>query len=110
MARLRRDTTHHPDAYVWLVLVATLDICLTTVILTLGGSEVNPLANFILNAVGLPGIVIFKYAAVVVVICICEFIARRRPAVARWLAHFAVAVSALPVIAVMLQLVLAFHL
>ncbi|MFW6060052.1 MAG: DUF5658 family protein [Phycisphaeraceae bacterium] len=100
---------YYPDAYLWLVLVSTLDIFLTTAILALGGAEVNPLANFILVKAGLPGIVFFKYGAVALVICICEYIARQRPNVGRHLSRFAVAISAVPVVAGMVQLVLAFY-
>lgn len=93
-----------PVEYLALVAVSALDILFTTLILALGGREVNPIADWILTVAGLPGIVLFKFAAVALVVCICEYIARPRPVTARRLARLAVAISAVPVVLALVQL------
>jgi hypothetical protein len=95
-----------PDAYVWFVLLSTLDVCLTAIVLGLGGHEVNPLAQMILAEAGIAGMVVYKFLLVVLVIVICEVVGRRRPLTGRWLAHVAVAVSALPVVLAFAQLLI----
>lgn len=89
-----------PDAYLWFVLVSSLDLMLTWLVLHLGWVEANPVANHVLQLGGFPGLTVFKFAAVVFVVCVCEFIGRRgqRPATARNLAFAAVAISAFPVL------------
>lgn len=104
-----QQSVYYPDEYLWLVLVGTLDIMCTTVILMLGGYEVNPIADRILQAAGISGMVFFKFAAISVVVCICEYIARHRPTTARRLARFAVAISAVPVALGALQLFIYFY-
>ena len=63
----------------WLILVSALDVVLTRVILFFGGTEVNPIADFILAQWGRLGMSIFKFIIVGFVIIACEFIARRKP-------------------------------
>lgn len=104
-----REAVHYPDEYLWLLLVGTLDILCTSVILALGGREVNPIANHVLQLAGMPGMVFLKFAAVALVVCICEYIGRHRPAVARRLARFAVGVSLVPVVLALLQLFVHFY-
>jgi hypothetical protein len=85
------------DPYVWLVLVAALDIMLTWVILHFGGREVNGVAAHIITHYGLPGLVAFKFAIVAFVILLCEVIHRRRPSAARRLARWAIAINCVPI-------------
>ncbi len=103
-----RAAAAFPDQYAWLVFVSAMDLMLTWLILQLGGREVNPVADWILAAAGHGGLVVFKFAVVVFVILVCEFIARRQWRTARELAWVAVIISALPVVAALAQLVHAF--
>jgi hypothetical protein len=95
----------YQSAYLWLVLVSTMDLLLTWVILAAGGSEVNPIARVVIDAGGLPGAITFKYALVVFVILVCEIAGRSRDRTGRGLAYLAVAVSAIPVVYSLLLIV-----
>jgi hypothetical protein len=97
----------YPNIYVWYVLVASLDIMLTWVILHFGGQEVNLLADHIIRRYGLPGTVIFKYGAVVLVVVICEFVGRARPHTGRRLAKAAIVLTMIPVAWALIQLAIA---
>ena len=85
-----------PELYVWLLFVSSLDIMLTWVILRDGGSEVNPVARIVIDAWGLNGAILFKFALILFVIIACEVIARSRPHVARLLIWFGVLISSFP--------------
>ena len=87
----------YPNAYVWLVFFSAMDIMLTWAILARGGREVNPIADEVIQAWGLNGAILFKFSLMLLVVIVCEVVARTRPAVARTLAWAAVAVSAIPV-------------
>jgi hypothetical protein len=106
-ARRRGPLALYPNAYVWFIFVSAMDLFLTTVVLYFGGREVNVLANSVLMAWGLRGLAVFKFAMVVVVIGCCELIGRQRPRTGRWLARFAVGVTAIPVVLALSQLLLA---
>ena len=86
----------YPNAYVWLVFVSVLDIMLTWAILRRNGSEVNPVAQLVLEAWGLWGAIGFKFALMLFVIIVCEYVGRQRPRVGVLLVRVAVTVSALP--------------
>jgi hypothetical protein len=88
----------YPNEYVWFVFVSALDLMLTWIVLHFGGREANGIANTILQRFGLVGFVIFKFALVVLVICLCEVIGRHNDRVARRIATFAVAITCLPVL------------
>ncbi len=87
----------YPTAYKWFVLISALDVVLTWFILLLGGREVNILADAVIAAGGLKGILIYKFCLVVLVIVICEVVGRRRPILGRALSLGALAVTAIPV-------------
>jgi hypothetical protein len=87
----------HPNAYVWLVFFSAMDIMLTWAILARGGSEVNPIADSVIMAWGLNGAITFKFSLMLLVIIVCEVVARSREKVARTLAWAAVIISATPV-------------
>ena len=97
-----------PEQYTWLVLVSGMDLMLTWLILQLGGREVNPVAEWVLHTAGHGGLVVFKFAVVIFVILVCEFIARRQRRTARELAWVAVIISAAPVVVALAQLVHAY--
>ena len=89
---------HAQGLYHWYVLLAVLDVLVTATVLNLGGSEVNPIARNLLEAFGIAGLVMLKAVSVVLVIGVCEIVARRTPTRARTLAFAAVALSAFPVV------------
>ena len=89
---------HYPDAYCWYVLVCALDLMLTnTVIHHLGAIEVNALAARAIESAGFWGLIALKLATMAAFLLICETLAHRRPASARRLAEWGVAISAIPV-------------
>jgi len=106
----------YPNVYVWYVFLASLDVMLTALILSEvfsdidvhaepRGSEMNPLANWIIRVGGLPGMVAFKFILVIFVVCICEIVGRRKHETGRRLARWAVAISAIPVVVALVQMV-----
>ncbi|GMV24118.1 MAG: hypothetical protein AMXMBFR58_01490 [Phycisphaerae bacterium] len=94
----------YPDLYPWLLLVASLDVMLTWVCLSLGGSEFNPIAARFIDAGGLGGAIALKFSCVIVVVVACEEIGRRRSAMGRRVGGWAVALNAMPVTAALVQL------
>ncbi len=88
----------YPNAYTWVVLVASLDGLLTLFVLYLWeGHEVNPIAAAVIETMGPYWAVLFKLATVVLVLVICEVLGRRDDRTGRRLATAAVVVNALPV-------------
>lgn len=87
-----------PFYYLGLIFVSALDLIFTYTILMLGGYEVNPIANAVLQSPAqFNGLIIFKFIIVVAVIGICEFIGRYETHTARRLSTWAIAISAFPV-------------
>jgi Domain of unknown function (DUF5658) len=93
----------YPQVYLWYVLVSSLDIMFTWVLLHMGGEEVNVLADYILRRWDLTGLVVFKFMLVSLVICVCEYVGRRRPKLGRILAEWAVGITCIPVLLAVLQ-------
>ncbi len=100
------DRSHvlFPGPYVWCVFFASMDIMVTWIVLHMGGREVNSLAALVIERHGLPGIVIFKFALIMLVIGICEFVGRRKQPTGKRLAIWAVALNVVPVAVGMVQL------
>jgi len=94
----------YPVLYVLFVLLAALDLILTWIVLQVGGTEVNPVAEGIIAHRGLPGVVAFKFGLVLLIIAMCEVIGGRRIQVGRKLAAACVVVTAVPVLAACAQL------
>ncbi|MCH7873626.1 MAG: hypothetical protein IID33_18155 [Planctomycetes bacterium] len=94
----------YPGVYLWYVVLASFDIILTWIILSLGGREENALANWIFKHGGLVGAVVFKFATVVFVVVICEFVGRHRDKTGRRVAEWAIALTAIPVVVAIVQL------
>jgi len=99
----------YPNVYVWYVLLASLDVMLTAVILAAGGYEMNLLADRVLHRWGLPGLVGFKFSLVLLVVAICEVVGRRNDRTGRKLAEWAVAITAIPVVVSLVQLLVLVH-
>lgn len=93
-----------PQLYLWLVFVSSLDVICTSIILTLGGSEVNPFADYLLQRWDLWGLVGLKFVAISVVIVLCEIIGRMRLITGRRLAQWAIGISLVPVVVALVQL------
>jgi phage-related holin len=88
-----------PDHYCWYVLTSTLDVLVTFIIIEVyRGGEANRVASHIFDRFGWPGMIALKYATVLVVIGVCEVVARKNESLARNLAVLAVAVGAFPVL------------
>ncbi|MEQ9454243.1 MAG: DUF5658 family protein [Phycisphaeraceae bacterium] len=105
MQKLQTLQVRFPDEYAWFVLVSSMDLMFTWLILNLGGREANPFANWVYLGMGFNGLVILKYSVVVLVILICELIARLRESTARTLARLAVGISAFPSVWALLLLI-----
>ncbi|MDH7568282.1 MAG: DUF5658 family protein [Armatimonadota bacterium] len=80
--RLRRNVALS-DYYLAFVLLNLLDLVFTGAYLSLGGSEANAAAAWILRRFGLRGLALFKFALVTLVVGVCEAAYTRRPAVSR---------------------------
>lgn len=87
-----------PNGYAWFVFVSALDIMLTWVVLHVGGREANSLADAIIYRYGLPGLVTFKFALVIIVVLICEWVGRRREESARLLLSIGIMITCMPVV------------
>lgn len=85
------------EHHCWYVLVGTLDLLLTKVILSLGGREVNPVADLFLRTLDTPGLAALKYGTIVFVVLVCEWVGRTHAQAGRRLAVAAVGLSAVPV-------------
>jgi hypothetical protein len=86
------------QAYLWLVFLASVDIMFTWLILARAGVEVNPVASMVIDAWGMPGAVVFKFALVTVAIVICEEVGRTKPKVGQTLAWCGPAINGVPVL------------
>lgn len=95
----------YPKTYAMFLLVAAMDVICTAIILSLGGREINALANMLLQLWGVHGLLALKFAVCVMVLITCEFIGRRKPAVAVRLAIAAIALNMFPVVVGTTQLV-----
>jgi hypothetical protein len=95
--RLRRGVLY-PDHYAWYILAATLDVIVTHQVLhQFQGSEVNKLADSLIREFGVAGMVGLKFASIVIVVLICEFVGRRNLRLGRRVAVLAICISATPV-------------
>ena len=83
--------------YLCLTIVAAVDIALTWTILQMGGTEVNPIADVVIQEGGLKGMIGFKFICVVLVIQMCEYVGRRQLNKGLWLSRSVVGISSVPV-------------
>jgi len=88
----------YPNLYLWLIFVSALDVVLTRVILFFGGTEVNPIADWILADYGRMGMSVFKFIIVAFVVICCEIIGRQKWKVGRNLARASIVISMTPVV------------
>jgi type II secretory pathway component PulF len=111
-----KRSVRYPNAYVWFVFLAALDIILTYLILhpvlfprgadmtESRGMETNALADWIIERWDVPGMVAFKFLLVVLVVVLCEIIGRRKEETGRRIAEWAVAITAIPVVIALIQM------
>jgi hypothetical protein len=96
----------YPNQYVWYVLVSSLDLMMThTVMSYFGAKEVNTIADKAIQSFGFWGLIGLKFATVALVVGICEFIGGKRPRTGKRIAEWAVAISAVPVVIALGQVV-----
>jgi hypothetical protein len=88
---------HYPNAYTWLLLLSSMDIMLTWVILLFGGSEVNPIARWIIDHFNLTGMIIYKFALIIFFITICEIVGTLRHSTGWLLSRVSVMIASIPV-------------
>ena len=90
------------------VSLAALDIIVTWKILHLGGHELNAMADWIIRNYDVPGVVLYKFALVLFVVSICEITGRRNRRTGLFLARWAVALTAFPVVVGLVHLLATF--
>jgi len=90
--------------YIALVFLSAADFALTSKILSLGGEELNPIADWIICDWGISGLIAFKSIVVVSVICTIEYVARRDRRLAQTVITAALVITALPVASGVFQL------
>lgn len=89
-----RGPVLYPNHYAWIVLASSLDILMTGIVLHLGGREVNPVAERVISAFGMQGVLVFKFGMMSLVVLLCEIIGRREDLWGRRVASFAIVVPA----------------
>ena len=87
----------YPALYTWVVFLASLDIILTWVVLHFGGAEANRVAATLMERWGLAGLITLKFASVVTVVMISEFVGRRRRGAGWFLLVATIVISMAPV-------------
>ena len=93
--------------YAWFVVLSALDVLFTWTVLLCGGQEVNAIADAVIGYAGAQGIVAYKFCLVVLVIVLCEVIGRRRDKVGKKLAEWSVAITSIPIVLSIYQLLTA---
>jgi hypothetical protein len=95
----------YPNHYTWLVLLSALDIWITWIVLHRGGHEANALAAVVLHHFGRGGFVAFKFLIIAFVVTLCEIVGKRNDRAGRQLATCAVAITIVPLVLGVVQLV-----
>lgn len=93
LAAALRHRSLYPSLYPWLIALAALDVLLTTLILSLGGTEANAIARAVLDNVGLPGMILLKLLSITFIIGVCQYAGRRRFRAGHLLAQIAIAAN-----------------
>jgi len=98
-----------PRMYSTYIALAALDVLFTLFILSLGGQEVNAIANWIFQHGDRTGLTFFKFATVTFVLVACEIVGRRKHKLGRSLAEWAIAINCIPVGVALAQLAAVSH-
>jgi hypothetical protein len=100
----RTRSVLYPDRYLWYVLASVMDIVVTvTVLVHYSAKEVNSIAQASMERFDTWGLVGLKFATLVIVVAICEYVGRRHVRLGRMLATIAIAASLMPVVAATTQ-------
>jgi hypothetical protein len=87
----------YPRLYTWVVFLGSMDIIMTWVVLHFGGREANQVAATLMERWGLAGLIALKFASIITVLLISEFVGRRSHGTGRLLVLAAIAISTAPV-------------
>lgn len=104
MVRPLRVRPLYPNVYIWYLYISALDVMFTAVLLNFGGREMNAIANWVLGRWDFAGLILFKFALVSFVICLCEIVGRKRYQLGKGLGQWAVGITCIPVSLAILQL------
>lgn len=95
----------YPKTYAAFLMVAAMDVICTWMVLSLGGREINVIANMLLQRWDVHGLLLLKFGVCVMVLLTCEFVGRRRPITAIRLGIAAIVLNIFPVVVGTTQLV-----
>ncbi|HBS28524.1 MAG TPA: hypothetical protein DEB06_03515, partial [Phycisphaerales bacterium] len=88
----------YPRLHPWYIVVATADVLLTWVILSaFSGIELNPIAARVIDSHGMPGATFLKFATVMFVMWVSEFVGHHRDRAGRRLLWVALILNCVPV-------------
>lgn len=87
----------HRDLGACFLVLAALDVLVTSVVLRAGGTEANIIARFAIEHGGLAGMLALKIIGTGTVLAICEYISRTRAETGRRVLMLAVALNILAV-------------
>jgi hypothetical protein len=100
-----REPILYPRAYGFYIALAAADVLLTTLILSVGGVELNAIARVAFSEGGITAAAFLKFSTVCFVLIACEIVGRRRHQWGVGLAHVAVMVSIVPVTVGVLEII-----
>lgn len=89
---------HYPNAYTWLLLLSAMDVMLTWTIFYFGGSEINPVADAVIDVWGLNGMIIYKFVLILFFILICEIVGTLKHPTGKALSKMSVLIASVPVV------------
>jgi hypothetical protein len=101
---LGQPVLRYETIYSWFIFFAAMDLMLTWVILYRGGQELNWVAESVIRAHGVHGLIPYKFALVVLIVIVCEEVGRRNVLTGQRLAWVSLGVTILPVLAALTQL------
>jgi len=87
----------YPRHYAWVLLLALLDIIVTTLVLSTGGKELNAIARWAIEHAGILGMLAIKSTTLTIVLFICEYLGRHRPRVGLRIAELALVAHSIAV-------------
>ena len=88
----------YPNAYTWLLLFSAMDVMLTWTIFHFGGSELNPIAKWVIAEWWLNGMIVYKFALILFFIMICEIVGSLREPTGRVLSRISVMIALVPIV------------
>ena len=93
METIAKQPVLYPNLHRWFVALASLDVLITSAVLSVGGEEVNPIAATVINTGAHTGMTFFKFATVAFVLVACEWIGRSSASAGKRVAAIAVAAN-----------------